>query len=785
MRQGKPKRGFTDEAIQMLMAHTWPGNVRELENKIKVACLLGDEPVISGADLGLASVSAPGLPLNLKEVRNRAEREAVTRAITASAGNISRAAELLGVSRPTLYDLMSRHDLAATRRARDHRCGFRRRCRMKRAFAAGVAGTGAAGRLCAQHRSGHWRRTGPGPDRAGQVGRGAHPAQEPAVEASDDAPARVLLAQIALDEGNAQAASDELSTLDEAALQDPQALLMWVRVDIEIGKPEVALQRLHKSGASIPQPDRALVLASAYRATGSQADALAVLREVEPEVGSSEALALGIADTLQEMGNFELATVELNRYLASSPASTSDALRMRGDLKLRQGKPADAVADFQAALKAAPAAWPQVNRIGTELMIADAQIAAGEIEAAKAQLAKVEKRWPGTLGATVLLGQIALLEGRPEEAVDRLGAVDEAGAGSERVQYLLVEALLKSGNVVRASQLLETLVAKEPESSPSRRVLATLFLQQGRPDRVIEILGADEEPGVDDDVNVNDDLLSVARLARAQAVRRISTLTEALAAAPANSKLRAELAAAQLANGDAAAALDTLGPFVEGRQDPVAIGTRVSALYAMGNDIEANQVVDRLLSTPAGSDLPVLLAAADAAAQRQQNATVSRLLDRADVLAPANPEVQLRRANLDFANKDYDAAAKLLDAVLQREPGNVRVRLALARVAEARGDVAGSREALEAAVEGAARGNRAGLDACFAGAAGRQEQGRKRCTRSAHRGEQGRCRAQCGGCAAGAHRSTTKKPGPGFARRPTANPAMPSTGTTSAKPSWR
>ncbi len=111
---GKPKRGFTDEAIQMLLGHAWPGNVRELENKIKVACLLGDEPIISATDLGLASVSQAGLPLNLKEVRNRADRDAVTRAISASAGNISRAAELLGVSRPTLYDLMSRHDLAAT-----------------------------------------------------------------------------------------------------------------------------------------------------------------------------------------------------------------------------------------------------------------------------------------------------------------------------------------------------------------------------------------------------------------------------------------------------------------------------------------------------------------------------------------------------------------------------------------------------------------------------------------------------------------------------------------------
>jgi two-component system NtrC family response regulator len=111
---GKPKRGFTDEAIQMLIGHGWPGNVRELENKIKVACLLGDDAIISATDLGLASVSNVGQALNLKEVRNRAEREAVARAISASAGNISRAAELLGISRPTLYDLISRHDLAAS-----------------------------------------------------------------------------------------------------------------------------------------------------------------------------------------------------------------------------------------------------------------------------------------------------------------------------------------------------------------------------------------------------------------------------------------------------------------------------------------------------------------------------------------------------------------------------------------------------------------------------------------------------------------------------------------------
>ena len=109
--RGKFKRGFTEDALQALTAHPWPGNVRELENKVKVACLLGEEAMISAADLGFNAGGVAGLPLNLKEVRNRAERDAVGRAMTAAGGNISRASELLGISRPTLYDLLARHEL--------------------------------------------------------------------------------------------------------------------------------------------------------------------------------------------------------------------------------------------------------------------------------------------------------------------------------------------------------------------------------------------------------------------------------------------------------------------------------------------------------------------------------------------------------------------------------------------------------------------------------------------------------------------------------------------------
>jgi two-component system NtrC family response regulator len=109
---GRVFRGFTDEALAAITAYGWPGNVRELENKIKAAVLLAEGSTVGLTDLGLPGSSDPAAPQTLRDIRNRAEREAITRAMTVSAGNISRAADLLGVTRPTLYDLLEKHRIS-------------------------------------------------------------------------------------------------------------------------------------------------------------------------------------------------------------------------------------------------------------------------------------------------------------------------------------------------------------------------------------------------------------------------------------------------------------------------------------------------------------------------------------------------------------------------------------------------------------------------------------------------------------------------------------------------
>ena len=98
------------DAIDAIESYMWPGNVRELENCIKRAVIMADGPVIKGSDLNL-QVETRDNVLNLRQVRDEAERQAIARALGRANGNLSKAAELLGISRPTLYELLDRFGL--------------------------------------------------------------------------------------------------------------------------------------------------------------------------------------------------------------------------------------------------------------------------------------------------------------------------------------------------------------------------------------------------------------------------------------------------------------------------------------------------------------------------------------------------------------------------------------------------------------------------------------------------------------------------------------------------
>jgi two-component system NtrC family response regulator len=113
-RFGRPTRGLAPDAIRAIQAYPWPGNVRELENRIKGAVIMAEGAVVTANDLGLKDPGEDPEYLNLRVARQRAEVQAARQALAVARGNVSRAAELLGVTRPTLYDLIERHHIDAS-----------------------------------------------------------------------------------------------------------------------------------------------------------------------------------------------------------------------------------------------------------------------------------------------------------------------------------------------------------------------------------------------------------------------------------------------------------------------------------------------------------------------------------------------------------------------------------------------------------------------------------------------------------------------------------------------
>ena len=107
----KKIRGFSDQAIEALAQCAWPGNVRELENRIKRAVIMAEGVNITPADLEMETPRGKYENMGLKEAREALEKELLTKAIFRNNGNMTKVAMELGISRPTLYDLMEKFDM--------------------------------------------------------------------------------------------------------------------------------------------------------------------------------------------------------------------------------------------------------------------------------------------------------------------------------------------------------------------------------------------------------------------------------------------------------------------------------------------------------------------------------------------------------------------------------------------------------------------------------------------------------------------------------------------------
>jgi two-component system NtrC family response regulator len=115
VQNGKTNLSFSPEALRAVNCHPWPGNVRELQNRVKRAVIMADAKRITETDLELTDVREGSKRTTLKEAREHLEREMVQQTLQKHLGRISSAALELGVSRPTLYELMEKLGIPKSR----------------------------------------------------------------------------------------------------------------------------------------------------------------------------------------------------------------------------------------------------------------------------------------------------------------------------------------------------------------------------------------------------------------------------------------------------------------------------------------------------------------------------------------------------------------------------------------------------------------------------------------------------------------------------------------------
>jgi two-component system, NtrC family, response regulator len=108
----RPGQTFAPDALRALSLHRWPGNLRELQNRVRRAVIMADGKRVTARDLELIDTLSALPPQTLKEARESVEREMVQDALRRHRGKITSAAVELGVSRPTLYELMEKLGIA-------------------------------------------------------------------------------------------------------------------------------------------------------------------------------------------------------------------------------------------------------------------------------------------------------------------------------------------------------------------------------------------------------------------------------------------------------------------------------------------------------------------------------------------------------------------------------------------------------------------------------------------------------------------------------------------------
>lgn len=496
------------------------------------------------------------------------------------------------------------------------------------------------------------------------------------------AEARFLLGKALLATGDLVGSETELQKALELGQSGDAVSPLLARVRLLQGQYRKVTDQFGKVNLSTPDANAELktLVAVAWRQQGDQAAFQASLRDALRAKPDHAPALIEQARSQAAQRDFDSAMAVLDGLLAKSPKD-ADALKVRGDILL-YGKqnPEQALAAYRAAFEAKPTAQDAQGGVVRVLLTQN------KLDEAAQEMDKLVKLAPGRPQTLYLQSQLAFQKGdfkaarEPAQQLLRLtpdspNALEMAGS----IEYQL-------GSLVQAEALLARAVQTGPHLRIARRALVLTYLRTGQADRAVATLPANLATDDSDPAMLS--LAGQAYMIQGNVERAQQYLARATKLDPNDPTKRTSLALSQMASGKTELALEELRDVASSDKGVVADMALINAHMRARNVDKALVAIDALEKKRANDPLPSQLRGR-ALLLRNDLAGARKAFERAQQIDPNYFDATVALSAMDIVDKKPQEAQKRLEAMVQRQPTNVRALMALAEI---RGTAGGSKE---------------------------------------------------------------------------------------------
>lgn len=511
--------------------------------------------------------------------------------------------------------------------------------------------------------------------------------------APDNVRARMLLARISLRQGDTQGAENELKRAIEN--HAPARDVAVLAADLKLAKGEYAtlLSTLDGGKSGLDATSAAIYRGRAELGTGNLAAAIASFNAALAVAPDSTDARLGLAEAVAESGNFDSALAEIEKVLAIIPGE-AHAWSLKGRILGRRG---EFKAASEALANARRNAGGQLTALELHALLSslvEANIAAGNIPAARRTLDDLSKRAPDAPLVHLLTARIAMAEQNYALAVTEAQTVVAAAPNHPMAKLVLGAALLANGNINQAEVALSELVQLAPENLEARKLLANANLRLHRPEVAMQVLTPAPQSGSADPQV--DALLAWANLQRGDDAVAVELLQRSVAAQPANESLKLDLAMAYVTAGRHQEAIDLLDTLPARPGSARREQLLIAAIAKVRSPADAQAEVEKIVKANP-KDTAVLGVAASFYAQNRNFARARELLRDAVAIDPKDQGSLSSLARLEMEAGDDPAARSALQSLLALDPASQTARLSLALIDLRNQDTKSASQHLEAA----------------------------------------------------------------------------------------